>query len=296
MKIVRIPKWLVIVTLLAYGALCAWGGAFMDRLEPMEAVTAMAYSNDIKPLEQTPVVRKIDLTPTETTQELSIQVLKQNAQPLGRILIYHTHTFEAYKKTEQTPYKETEKWRTRDEAYNVVRVGKELAALLKSKGYDVVHDTNAYEPPNLSTSYARSLVMLENRTKNGEAFDLYIDLHRDAYSSSMANNNTVMVGDQSLARLMVLVGKGSGQTYTVKPDWEKNYQIAQTITDSINEQVPNLCRKISLKSGRFNQHIAPKCILIEAGNNENTLEEVLASMPYLADSIHGAVQNIKYAE
>ena len=27
------------------------------------------------------------------------------------------------------------------------------------------------------------------------------------------------------------------------------------------------------------------CILVEAGNNQNTLQEVLAAMPYLADAV-----------
>ena len=40
-----------------------------------------------------------------------------------------------------------------------------------------------------------------------------------------------------------------------------------------------------LKPGRFTQHVAPACVLVEAGNNRNTLAEVLAAMPYLADAI-----------
>ena len=31
--------------------------------------------------------------------------------------------------------------------------------------------------------------------------------------------------------------------------------------------------------------IAPRCILIECGTNENTLEEVLCGIPYLAQAI-----------
>jgi len=37
----------------------------------------------------------------------------------GAILIYHTHTWEAYRQTDER-YQETEKWRTKDERYNVV--------------------------------------------------------------------------------------------------------------------------------------------------------------------------------
>ena len=87
--------------------------------------------------------------------------------PRKRVLIYHTHTYEAYEQTQDAPYEETEKWRTADSAHNVVRVGEELAALLRSLGVEVVHDVTAFEPPNLSSAYTRSLEMLEKRQAAG---------------------------------------------------------------------------------------------------------------------------------
>ena len=101
----------------------------------------------------------------------------------GAILIYHTHTWEAYRQTDDR-YQETEKWRTKDERYNVVAVGEALTRALTALGYTVVHDTTAFEPPKLADAYARSLTMLEQRTASGETYDLYIDLHRDAISST----------------------------------------------------------------------------------------------------------------
>ena len=57
------------------------------------------------------------------------------------------------------------------------------------------------------------------------------------------------------------------------------------LTSRLNMQLSGLCRNVSIKTGRYNQHIAPCCVLIEAGNNRNTLEEVLRAMPYLANAI-----------
>jgi stage II sporulation protein P len=205
---------------------------------------------------------------------------------------YHTHTYEAYKPTPENTYEPTEKWRTKDNRYNVVRIGEELARLLTAAGFDVVHDTTAYEPPVLGTSYTRSLKMLEDSMSRGEKYDLYIDLHRNASSATAVSNNTVQVGDQKIARMMMLIGDGSGVTsagFDARPDWEKNLNIAQAITDSLNEQVPELCRPVKLTKQRYNQHVAPNCILIEAGNNINTLEEALASVPYLADAIRSVL-------
>jgi stage II sporulation protein P len=228
--------------------------------------------------------------------EFSIQVIRgpgiSGATGKKRILIYHTHTYEAFKPTPENTYEPTEDWRTKDNQHNVVRVGDELTTLLTAAGFDVVHDTTAYEPPVLGTSYTRSLKMLEDSLSRGEKYDLYIDLHRNASSAAAANNNTVQVGDKKIARLMMLIGNGAGVTgagFGVLPDWEKNLEIAQTITNSLNEQVPELCRPVKLTKQRYNQHVAPCCILIEVGNNENTLEEAIASIPYLADAIRSTL-------
>ena len=92
-------------------------------------------------------------------QEEAVQAAAQEEAP--RILIYHTHTYEAYEITETETYTPTEKWRTRDEQYNMVAVGDALARELTARGFIVVHDTTAFEPPNLSTAYTRSLEMLK---------------------------------------------------------------------------------------------------------------------------------------
>ena len=101
---------------------------------------------------------------------------------------------------------------------------------------------------------------------------------------------TVNIGGEEVARLMMLIGKGTGDSFTVKPDWEANYALAERITEALNEIKEDFCRRISVKTGRFNQHVASNCVLIECGNNMNTLEEVLRSVPYLAQAIQQALE------
>lgn len=206
-----------------------------------------------------------------------------------RVLIYHTHTYEAYEQTPDGKYQEIEKWRTSDSAHNVVAVGKALTASLTALGINVVHDTTPFEPPTLDDAYERSLSMLEQRSAAGESYDLYIDLHRDAIASTSTIKRTVNISGMETARFMVLVGKGITGGYAVKPDWEKNLTYAQQITDSLNNQCAGLARDVKVKTGRFNQHIADCCVLIECGMNCNTLDEVLAGIPYLAQAIADAL-------
>lgn len=203
----------------------------------------------------------------------------------------NTHTYEAYQATETENYKPTEKWRTRDENHNMIAVGDALARALTARGFIVVHDTTAFEPPTLSTAYKRSLVMLRTRLDAGERYDYWLDVHRDAYSESYRGANSVETEGGSAARVMLLVGKGTGATgsgFDERPDWPKNLELAQAVTEAANALAPGICREVKIKSGRFNQHISTGALLIEIGNNRNTLSEALAACPIIAEALERA--------
>lgn len=226
----------------------------------------------------------VDLTETEAPVPFTLEVISvtRPEHTIRRVYIYHTHTYEAYDMDEQHPYQPTEKWRTADPEYNVVRVGAELTKLLQEAGMVVTHDTTAYEPPKLSTAYSRSLEGL--KAAEAEGYDLYIDLHRDSYSKGNGPN-TVTVDGSERARLLILIGQGTGTGFDERPDWETNAQAAQTISDFVNQRAEGLCRGVSLKSGRYNQHAATPSMLIEVGNNKNTLYQAIAAMEPLARAI-----------
>ena len=199
-----------------------------------------------------------------------------------RVFLYHTHTCEAYEIDPENRYAPTEKWRTADHRYNIVRVGEELKTLLQSAGVYVTHDVNDYELPRLSSAYARSLKGLQEAAEAG--YDLYIDLHRDSYSKGNGSN-TVSVDGVETARLLILIGQGTGSSLDEKPDWETNRRAAQIVSDALNERAEGLCRGVSLKSGRYNQQAATPSMLIEVGNNKNILPEALAAAEPLARAI-----------
>ena len=249
---------------------------FFQLMRPVDAVAA--FAEELVLVQETPA-QAVDTS-------LRVEVVRSTQAPPmqgKRVLIYHTHTWEAFEQVEGNRYEETEKWRSKDRNFNMLVVGNALTAALEALGCEVIHDETAFEPPNLSTAYQRSLEMLERRQQAGETYDLYIDLHRDAVASSSTLKRTVNVAGEEVARFMVLVGKGQG--YDVKPDWEANYAVAEKLTHSMNSQVEGICRDIKVKTGRFNQHIAPCCVLIECGLNFNTLEQVLAGVPYLAQAV-----------
>lgn len=198
-----------------------------------------------------------------------------------KILIYHTHTHEAYQKREEDEYVETSAWRTKNNRYNIVRVGEELTRLLTEKGYFVIHDTTDHELNDLATAYSRSL---ETMNAYKSEIDVYIDLHRDAYYKDTSGNPFSLKTDEGdFARLMFLVGNGEG--FSDKMYYTENYSLATMLTGEINAQVPGLCRPVMVKDGRYNQHLSDKSMLIEVGHNQNTIDEALSAMPYLAEAL-----------
>lgn len=226
--------------------------------------------------------RSEDLLPLDPGKDsLSIEILTE-ATPDAKIpsvLIYHTHTHEAYEQVKEDRYVAIEAWRTTDADHSVVRVGEELAALLRERGFEVVHDATDHELDALSTAYTRSLETLEGYDRR---FDLYIDLHRDAYIDGMEDPE-ISDGDRRLAQLMLLIGNGEG--FSVKPYFEENLAFANALTNRINQLKPSLCKDVLVKDGRYNQNIGVFSVLIEVGHNKNTLQEALSSLPYLADAL-----------
>ena len=222
--------------------------------------------------------------------ELMIEIVRDatpapSAAPRGSILIYHTHTHEAYRQVEGDPYVAVEAWRTTDSEHSVVRVGDALANALENLGYAVVHDVTDHEQDELSTAYERSLKTLEGYE---QTFDLIVDLHRDAYSEGLATAFTDELG-REYAQLMLLVGRGDNYLPENKPDYEGNLRFAQSVSRHANELIPGICRNVTVKVGRYNQHMGTRAILAEVGHNENTLAQALSSVDCLAKAIDAAL-------
>ena len=158
----------------------------------------------------------------------------------------------------------TGSWRTNDQSKSVVRVGAALATELRKYGFNVIHDRTDHEPPKLGTAYERSLVTMQAYKKKYPNLNIFIDLHRDAYSSKNGSD-VVTVDGKSVARLMLVVGTGEGKTgngFKQRPNWKANYQLAKLITDQLNKTNPRLARPVCVKTGRYNQHVSDSCMLI----------------------------------
>jgi stage II sporulation protein P len=211
------------------------------------------------------------------------------------VLIYHTHTSEAYRPSKAYNYTPTDVDRTIDPRYSVVRVGKELQEVLQTQhNIKSVHITTFHDYPEYTPAYSRSLKSAREILARYPSIKVVIDLHRDAFpmrnraeEQSARALSSIKMGGKDIARLMLVWGPNA-------PNSGETRKFAELLKNKINEQGPGLCRKVLEKrSGQYNQQLSNYSVLIEVGSNANTMEEALASVPYLAKAVAEAIKEIK---
>ena len=235
----------------------------------------------------TPAPLSISVTETE----LITQTVALEAEAPPSVLIYHTHASEAYLLTADEPYAENGKWRTLDNERNVVAIGALLQETLwREYGIVALHDTGNYESPKLASAYSRSLTAMERYRAEVPTLALYIDLHRDAYGDNPENapRDYRELGGKEVARIMLVVGTGEGATgggFGEMPDFAENLALATRVTDSLRAADAELARDIRIKTGRYNQHVSNRCMLVEVGHTANTFTQAKNAIPYLAKAV-----------
>lgn len=205
----------------------------------------------------------------------------------AQVLIYHTHSREAYEQDPDHPYKMAEPWRCDDPSQTVRQVGQVLADGLNQKGIPTYHDTTEHEQGDFGTSYTRSLQTLTKDMEKYPSLKVFIDLHRNGYDNEppKESDETAVINGKKAARFFVLIGTGQGQTtsFTDKPNWQENYKLAKKITAASDELYPGLAKDVCIRSGRYNQHVSTNAILIEVGSNYTTLDEAITTAQLLSD-------------
>ena len=76
--------------------------------------------------------------------------------------------------------------------------------------------------------------------------------------------------------------KNGAISYLPNPYIENNLALTMQMKLASDSLVPGFARKIYLKSLRFNLHLHPGAMLIEAGAQTNTVEEMRSAMEVLA--------------
>lgn len=239
---------------------------------------------------------------SEIDDEIKIQIaqIKDDLKPIEltnegyQILIYHTHSREAYRQDPQNPYKAVEAFRSDDFDYTVINVGRILAENLRSKGIATLHDKTEHEKNDFNSSYSRSLTTMKERMKEYSSIKITIDIHRNAYkdNTKSPNDEVVIIDGKRVAKVMVCIGTGEGNFggYAQKPNWQENYKFGLKLTNTLNEKYPNLAKPVYITKNRYNQHVSTRSILIEVGSTLTTMAEAERAAQYLAEAISKIVE------
>lgn len=223
-------------------------------------------------------------------EDLKLEILRFTNEPKAfyvgaqspQILIYHTHTLEAYRQITGEEYVEAGRWRTKDERNSVIAVGETLKKALEEYGYGVVHDKTEHESPSLKTAYTRSNKTIQKYSEQYPAISVYIDVHRDA---STNEKDYVKIDGKQCAKVMFVVGPNKKPEE--KPKFESNYKLALAVTNELEEIKKGFTRPICVQnsSKHYNQQSSDMCLLIEVGHNSNTLEQALNTAEYVAQAL-----------
>ena len=251
----------------------------MPVKEALRQVYSMEQLSDFSFL--TSSLYKVSGTTKITPEELPVEeMLSQDfSMDLSgegpKILIFHTHATEDFADTVPG-----------DPSTTIVGVGEQLAVNLRETyGIQVLHDTTIF-PYNSSYSMAKdhvSQILSEN-----PSIQVVIDLHRDAPGSEKV---TTEINGVTMSKIMFFNGLCQDQDGVPfegleNPNRFQNLSFSLQMKLLADAYYPGLAKRNFLKGQRYNMHLMPRYLLIEAGDQKNTVEEEKNAMGPLADLLY----------
>ena len=209
------------------------------------------------------------------SEDLSIE--KNPGVP--QILIYHTHSQETFADSREGVIEDS-----------IVGMGETLAELLREKyGYQVIHDTGVYDlvdgvlDRSAAYDYARAAV--QQILEENPSIEVILDLHRDGVEGEKF---VTEINGKPASMIMFFNGlsrdnQNQPLTWLENPYIQENLAFSLQLELKAREQYPGFTRNIYLKAQRYNLHLRPRSLLVEAGTQLNTVEEERNAMEPLAD-------------
>lgn len=207
--------------------------------------------------------------------QVDLKIEKNSTVP--QILVFHTHSQEKFADSEEN-------------GMSIVNVGDRLVSLLQEQyGYNVIHLTDEFDMAggvlDRSEAYTYANTKLDEVLAQNPSIQVVIDLHRDGVDAS--KHLVTEIDGKQTARIMLF----NGISYT-KEQGEIDYLPNPYITENLamtykmfllgKINYPDLFRCIYISGYRYCLHHVPRSMLIEAGAQTNTYEEVYNAMEPLA--------------
>jgi stage II sporulation protein P len=261
---------------------------FLSNIDLNKPTSILRFNNTInangnKPAEVLPATHTDDYNLDE--QEKITEFIK-DPNPSNvtkpKVYIYNSHQLENYNAKDL-------------ELYNITPNVMMASYLLKEKLNDlgigtIVNEFNLSEfikanGWNHADSYKASRIFILDAKSNYSSLEYYIDIHRDAIKK---DSGTIKIGGKNYAKILFVVGLEN-------KSYEKNLNLANTLSEKTNKIYPGLSRGVIKKQGAgvngvYNQDISPSSMLIEIGGYENTIEEVMCTVEALSKILYEYIE------
>ena len=214
-----------------------------------------------------------------------LKISKDTETP--QILIYHSHSQETFADS-----------REGEEADTIVGVGDYLTRLLKETyGYQVIHLKEQFDMASgeldRSAAYDYARDYLEPYLQENPNIQVIIDLHRDGVPED--RRLVTEINGKPTAQILFYNGlsyttaRGS-LDYLPNPYIQQNLAFSFQLEYQAAQYYPEFYRGIYLAGYRYNLHFRPRSILLEAGAQTNTVQEVKNAMEPFADVLNKVLQ------
>ena len=182
------------------------------------------------------------------------------------IYLYNTHQGEEYNGDVLSEH---------DLVPTVMLAAYRLRETLNNEGINTMVETNKISEVlkinnwNYASSYQASKLLLNDALNKFSTLKYFIDIHRDAipYESSILKYN-----GKTYAKILFVIGVDH-------EGYLENLNLAEKLSQVLNQKVPNISRGIMKKGGNgvngiYNQDFSANTILIELGGQYNKISEV----------------------
>lgn len=242
----------------------------VEKLSNMEYLVSHFYTVDS--------VTYLNDGDLDASKMLSMDMKIDETTDGPKVLIFHTHSQEAFADSDGTA------------ATSIMGVGAYLTRLLtETYGIETIHHEGVYDLINgkldRSEAYEQAAPQIKQILKQYPSIEVVIDLHRDGVKET-THLVTEIEGRQT-AQIMFFNGmcrtRTNGDlTAMQNPYIKENLAFSMQMKIAAETFYPGFTRRNYIKGYKYNMDLMPKMLLIEAGAQTNTVEEVKNAMIPLA--------------
>ena len=203
----------------------------------------------------------------------------------SKILIYHTHSQETFVDSDNDP------------STSIVGIGRYLTEILNNK-YKIptMHHEGVYDLINgkldRSEAYEFAKPEVEQILAENPSIEVVIDLHRDGVADTM--HLVTEINGKPTAQIMFFNGLSRTRVNgdlagMANPYLQDNLAFSLQMKIAAETKYPGFARRNYLRGYKYNMDLMPRMLLIEAGAQTNTVEEMRNAMEVLADLLNSVL-------